>query len=128
MQKIKDVIDKAFPFACLERRLQLGKTRNAGFVLDHHLAVDQRAPRGELGNRGGDVGEFFSPIEAFAGEQADFAVVESSLDAITVELDLVRPSSAARRKLVQRGERRRYELGQARAVRRAVLLLAPAGV
>src|SRR5260370_745746 len=84
--------------------------------------------RRRLGARGGDVGEFFAPIEAFAGEQADLAAVEPSLNAITVELDLVRPATAARRNLVQGGERRRHEIGQAGAVRPQVLVLAPAGV
>src|SRR5258707_14128302 len=84
--------------------------------------------RRQLGDRGGDVGEFFAPTEAYAGEQPDLAAVEPSLNAITVELDLVRPATAARRNLVQGGERRRHEIGQARAVRPQVLVLAPAGV
>src|SRR5438876_4499084 len=126
MQKVKDVIDEAFPLACLERRLQLGKARNARLGLDYHFAVDQRVARSELGDRGADVGEFFAPIETFAGEQADLAVIEPSLDAIAIELDLVHPPSATRRNLLQSGKRRRHELWQSRAVRPPALV-APAG-
>ena len=92
MEKIEDVIDEALALPCLQRRLQLGKTRNAFLVLDHDLAVDQRRLRGQLGDGGGDVRKFFGPIETLAGEQTDLAVVEPSLDAITVELDLVHPA------------------------------------
>src|SRR5262249_60535538 len=68
------------------------------------------------------------PTGGLGGEEAAVAGIERSLDAIAVELDLVRPPAAAWRNVVQGGERRRYELGQARAVRRPILLLAPVGV
>src|SRR6266481_7034357 len=97
MEKIEDIINKARALPCLQRCLQLGKTRNAFLVLDYDLAVDQRRMRRQLGNGGGDVRKFFAPFEALAGEQADIAVVEASLDAVTVELDLVRPAPSARR-------------------------------
>src|SRR5262249_56116357 len=97
--------------------------RNAVFFLDDDLAVDQRRARRKLGDSGGDVRESFVPIEALAGEQADFAVVEPSLDAVTVELDLVRPAPSARRRRAQNGERRRHEIRQSRAARTPLLVL-----
>src|SRR6516225_11411545 len=80
MEKIEDIVNEALALPCLQRGLQLGKIRNAFLVLDHDLAVDQRRMRGQLGNGGGDVGKFLAPIEALAGEQADIAMVEPSLD------------------------------------------------
>src|SRR6516225_7488149 len=123
MEKIEDVINEALALACLQRRLQRGKARNAVFFLDDDLAVNQRRARRKLGDGGGDVRKFFVPIEALAGEQADFAVVEPSLDAVTVELDLMRPAGAARRRRAQNGERRRYEIRQSRAARTPLLVL-----
>ena len=58
MKEIEDVIDEAFALARLERRLQPGKTGNAARILDHHLTVNERGVRRELGDGGGDVGKF----------------------------------------------------------------------
>src|SRR5262245_13201702 len=123
MDKIEDIIDKALALARLQRSLQLGKTRNAFLVLDHDLAVDQRRARRQPGNGGGDVWKFFAPIEALASEQADFAAVEPSLDAVAVELDLVRPARAARGRRAQGCKRRRHEVRQSRAGRPPLLVL-----
>src|SRR5262249_798980 len=56
--------------------------------------------------------KLLGPVETLAGEQADGAAVEPGLDAVAVELDLVHPARAARRRCAQRRERRRYEFGQ----------------
>src|SRR5262249_39408087 len=124
MEKIEDIINEALALPCLQRGLQLGKTRNAFLVLDHDLAVDQRRVRRQLGNGRGDVWKFFAPIEPLAGEQADIAVVEPSLDAVTVELDLVRPAPAARRRRAQGRKRRWHEIRQPRAAGPPLLVLA----
>ena len=110
MKKIEDVVDEAFAFPLLERRLQLRKIGNSVFIFDDNLAVDQRRARGEFSNRGRDVREFFGPIETLAGEQTHFAAIEPGLDAVAVELDLVRPAAAARHGRMQGGERRRHEI------------------
>src|SRR5262249_26696069 len=123
MEKIEDIIDEALALARLQRRLQLGKTRNAFLVLDHDLAFDQLPPRRQPGKGCGVVWKFFVPIEAFAGEQADAAVAEPSLDAIAVELDLVRPARPARGRRAQGCKRRRHEVRQSRAARPSLLVL-----
>ncbi len=50
-------------------------------------------------------------------------MVEPGLDAVTVELDLMRPASAARRRCAQNGERRRHEIRQSRARGTPVVVL-----
>ena len=70
------------------------------------------------------LGNLLGPIETLAREQTDLAVVEPGLDAIAVELDLVHPALAARRRRAQGGERRRHEIRQRRAVRPRLLVLA----
>jgi hypothetical protein len=111
------VVDEALAVMRFERRLQRREAGNAVVVLDHHLAVDQRAARRQLGDSSGDVGELARPIEPLAREQAHVTVLQPRLNAVAVELDLVHPALAARRGRAQRGERRRHEVGQRRGVR-----------
>jgi hypothetical protein len=101
MKQIEHVIDEALALAALERRLQLRKAGNSVLVLDDYLTVDQRRARGKLGDGGGGVRKFFAPLEALTREQTHVAVIEPRLDAVAVELDLVRPASPGRRRLVQ---------------------------
>ena len=74
----------------------------------HDLAVDD-AVRQLLG-RLGDRLELLRPVEALAGLQRRLAVLDAQLQAIAVELDLVRPAGAARRTLDQLGELRLDEV------------------
>src|SRR5262249_61439245 len=71
----------------------------------------------------GDVGTFSEPIEALGGAPADLPVGEPSLDAVAVELDLVRPARAARGRRAQGCKRRRHEVRQSRAARPPLLVL-----
>src|SRR5262249_57582068 len=100
-----------------------GKTGDGFVGLDQERGVDERRARRQPGNGGGDVWKFFAPIEALAGEQADFAVVEPSLDAVAVKLDLVRPARPARGRRAQGCKRRRHEVRQSRAARPPLLVL-----
>src|SRR5437660_2893625 len=93
-------------------------------VLDHDLAVDQSRARGKCGDRARNVGKFFRPIEALAGEQAQAPMIEPRLHSITVEFDLVHPASAARRALAQRGKRGEHEFGQPRTAWARLLVVA----
>ena len=78
----------------------------------HRLAVDH-AVRQALGLLG-DGGEFLRPVQPLAGAQHRLAVLDAQLQAIAVELDLVRPAGAAGRLLDQLGELRLDELGHRR--------------
>src|SRR5208282_5043997 len=70
-------------------------------------------------DRLGDALEAVGPVERFAREQFHLAVVEalieSCLDAIAVEFDLVEPVTTARWYVVQRGEARRHEVRETTA-------------
>src|SRR6185503_8680884 len=110
MKEIEDVIQEALALSGLERGLQSRKTRNAARIKDHHLAVDERGARRQLGDRRGDVGELAGPVQTLAGEQADLAAVESGLDAIAVELDLMHPARPAGSSRAQGSERWRHEI------------------
>src|SRR5262245_56131427 len=123
MQQIEDIVDEAVTLSCLERRLKPRKAREAVLVLHYDLAVDQRPARGKLCDDSGDIGKFAGPVEAFAGEQADLAMVEPRLDAIAVELDLMDPAFAARRDRTQGRKGRRDEIRQWRPVRTGLFVL-----
>ena len=82
MKEIEDVIDEAFALARLERRLQPGKTGNAARILHHHLTVNERGVRRELGDGGRDIGKFARPIQALAREQLDLTAVKPGLDPV----------------------------------------------
>jgi len=115
IQQVEDVVDEGVAPALLEGGLQLREIGNAALVLDHDFTVDHGGLGRQLGDCGRDVGKLTRPIEAFAGEQLHVAVIEPSLNAVTVELDLVDPAGAGRRRAPQRGQRRRHEVRQRRA-------------
>src|SRR5262249_45762746 len=97
-----------------ERRLQLGKVRDAGFLLHDDLAVNQGGVRRKLGDGRRHIGKLVDPVEALAGEETHVAAVEAGLDAVAGELNLVQPTRAPRRGRTQGGERGRNEIRQGR--------------
>src|SRR5262249_17281782 len=66
------------------------------------LAVDHAV--GKLLGRLGDGREFLRPVEALAGAQDRLAILDAQLQAVAVELHLVRPAARRRRALDQLGE------------------------
>lgn len=87
--------------ACGEFGLQFGKV-GAFLMDDHHLAVDDRfAPNGE---RAGNLGKAFGPIQPVAGKHLLSPAVKMDLDAIAVELDFVKLLLAVGRPELQRRE------------------------
>src|SRR5262249_53882313 len=126
VEEIEHVIDEAVALSRLERGLQRRKAGDPALVLDHDLAVEQRRVGGKRGDGMGDVGKFFVPMEALAGEQTGLAIVEPRLNAIAVELDLVDPAGAGWRLGPQGGERRRHEFRQWRPARASLRFFLPA--
>ena len=103
-QQIERVEDEAIhpPFA--EIGLQSGEIGSASAVFDHQLAVDQPRTEGErLERRDHVLAELLRPIVAAAGEEFHPAGLDARLQAIAIELDLVQPALALRR----RGHERR---------------------
>ena len=92
-----------------QRRLQRGEIRRAVGVQRHHFAVDQA-----VGQGGGALGkgrEALGPVEALAGQELGRPVFDAQLDAIAVELDLVRPAGGGRRPVLRLAKLRLHEAG-----------------
>ena len=83
-----------------------GEIRDAAFVLDDDLTIDESGCRGKFSHRIRDVGKPLGPVEALAGQELDLAAVEPRLDAVAVELDLVNPVAEFRRLVAERRQRR----------------------
>ena len=111
-QQIEGEEDQGVGLALRKGCLQGAEIRHAALVERHRLAVDH-AVRQALGLLG-DGGKFRRPVQPLAGAQHRLAVLDAQLQAIAVELDLVRPAGAAGRLLVQLGELRLDEFGHRR--------------
>ena len=93
--------------------MQKRELGDAALVLNHQLAVDQRGARGQVSKRlSNAVAELFRPIEPAAGPEPNLAVLDMRLEPIAVELDLMQPPVAGRRRLGQRRQHRLDEAGQ----------------
>ncbi len=103
-EQIEAEEDQGVGLALRKGGLQGAEIRHAALVERHGLAVDH-AVRQALGLQG-DGGEFLRPIQPLARAQRRLAVADAQLQAIAVELDLVRPAGAAGRLLDQLGELR----------------------
>ena len=96
VEEVEGVEDHALGPAGLQGLLQAGEDRHPGFVLDHHLAVDQRRAELQLFQSGSDAAELRRPVQTLAGEELDPVSVDTGLQAVAVELDLVDPFVALR--------------------------------
>ena len=111
-QQIEGEEDQGVGLALGKGGLQGAEIRHAALVERHRLAVDH-AVRQALGLLG-DGGKFLRPVQPLARAQHRLAVLDAQLQAIAVELDLVRPAGAAGRLLDQLGELRLDEFGHRR--------------
>src|SRR5262245_2112386 len=112
MQQIEGIKNHSLVTTCLEILLQKRKTRNSVATFRHQFTVDECSPVRQFRERACDGGKFLCPVETLAGEQLHLAAVEPSLNAITVELDLMNPRTAVRRFVAKRGERGRHKSGK----------------
>ena len=98
MEEVEDEIDEAAGLAVRQRPLQSGKAGAAARLDRGDLAVEDGVARRPPGQRLGDLGKALRPIEPIAGLQRRAPVCEPGEDAIAVELDLVQPVVALRRR------------------------------
>ena len=94
IQNIERVIEEAVLAACLQVRLEAREARNAGGVLHHDFAVEQRGAEAVLGQRLRHARESLGPVEAIAGEKLDLFAVDARLRPVAIEFDLVNPPVA----------------------------------
>src|SRR5580658_10759202 len=97
--------------ALLKCGLQVGEAGAAAGREDDDFAVDNGGLGGQLGEFGGERLHTVRPVEAGAGEELNSITVFSSLNAVTVEFELVNPASAAGGFRCLRGELRKDEGG-----------------
>src|SRR5690606_20690872 len=83
----------------------------------HQLAVEQRTLEAEPGQRLLESRQARGPIPSVPADEADLVAVHASEQPIAVELDLVKPSLAVRRRVDPGRELRREGLGQLRPAR-----------
>ena len=102
--------DELAPRPARQRVLQQREAAHAVLVLHHDLAVDHRLAAGQRAERIGQIAVPVRPVEPAAGDQPHRAVVDERQRAIAVELDLVQPLVAGRRRLDRAGELRRDRL------------------
>src|SRR5579872_382005 len=113
IETVEGVIGEPVESSLAEVGLQKRELGYAALVLDHQLAVDQRGARGQLSERFSNaVAELLRPIESAPGPEPNLVLLDMSLKPIAVELDLMQPFVAGRRRLRQRCEHRLNEAGQ----------------
>ena len=111
MEEVEGEVDEAVLPAVFEIFHQRPEIARPGRALHDHLAVEDDLVDRELSHGRRDAGETRRPVVAVPREQPRPAVSEMRLDAITVELDLVHPLPAGRRRVLQR---RQAQLDEAR--------------
>lgn len=113
MEKVEDIEGEAVVASRAEIGLEGGKIGCAGPGLHHELAVDQRRADRQ-GSKGGDHGlaELLRPVQSAAGKQLHPPGLDARLQPVAVELDLVQPAIAGRRRGGERRQRRWQEIGQ----------------
>src|SRR3546814_14904347 len=125
MKEIEGIIDEPVLASLAQIRLQGREIGGAALRLHDHLAVDQGGADGQVLESGGErAAEFLRPVEAASGQQLDPSRVDAGLDSITVELDLVNPSTTPWG-LADQGGQRRLDEAWKRSLPRA---LQPSGV
>ncbi len=91
MEEIEDEVGKRVALAFVEGGLQRGEGGDAAIVEHDHFAVERELVGGEGGDGVGDGAHAVGPVEAFAREELNFGAGLAGLDAVAVELDLVKP-------------------------------------
>ena len=113
MKKVEDIEDKAVTAAFAQIRLQCGKIGGAETRLDHKLAIDQGLSCREVLQCGHHaLAELPGPVEAAARQELHAAGFEARLQAVAVELDLVKPALAGRSRRDECRQRRLDEIRQ----------------
>lgn len=103
VEQVESIIEHVAA-AALQRLDQHGEARDAGRRLDQDLAVDDRELGGDVGESLRNAGKALRPVEPLPAEQLYAAVLEVSLQAVAVVLDLVQPAGTRRRRLRRRRE------------------------
>ena len=103
-QKVEREEDEVFRLVFRKRRLKRREVRCALLVERHRLTVED-AVRQRL-SLPGDGRELPGPVEALAGAKLSLAILDAKLQAIAVELHLMRPACRGRRSLDQLGQLR----------------------
>src|SRR5207244_682013 len=94
------------------RVLQGLKARAAVRQQHRHLAVEERAPDGELAGCRRHLREVVRPVLAVPADERDRPPVDAAADAVAVELELVQPVVAFGRRVDERRELRREYPGE----------------
>ena len=111
VEEVEDEVGERVALAFVERCLQRGEGGDAAVVEDDDFAVEGEFVGGEGGDGVGDGAHAVRPVEAFAGEELDAGAGFAGLDAVAVELDLVKPGGAVGRSVGLYGELWRDEGG-----------------
>ena len=135
-QQIEGKEDQLLRLPFGQGRLQRREVGRAMGIERHRLAIDHAVR--QLRRLLGDRRELLRPVEALARAQPGLAVLDAQLQAIAVELDLVRPSGLRGRALDQLAELRfdegrhladlawlRLAFGEGRLVAAALLVALP---
>ncbi|MOA24881.1 hypothetical protein D3C78_1455790 [compost metagenome] len=94
--QVEQVISDAFVMLGVESVLQRLEVRHAVLAGHHHLPIEPARIDAQR-SQGGDLpGHLAAPVMAVASEQANVLAIDTGQDAITVELDLVKPVPAGR--------------------------------
>ena len=112
MQEIEGVEDQLFGPAALQRLLQSRNAGHAGRILHGDLAVEDRLSAAQALEGTGQVPVVACPVEAVAGDQPHAFLLDIGHRAIAIELDLMQPVVAHRRRSPQGGELRADDGGQ----------------
>src|SRR5262245_49635454 len=104
MQQIENIKNHAIMATCLEILLQKRKTRYSVSAFGYDFAVDERTLGRQIRDGACDGGEFFRPVQTFAGKQLYLAAVETGLNTIAIELDFMDPRFGFRRLVAERGK------------------------
>jgi hypothetical protein len=109
VEQIEDVIPQPIASTGLQVRLQVAEVRDAPLVFRHDLAVEQRRIDLERLESRRDRWKALCPVECFACQQANITSIDSGLDAVAIELELVDPLRPPGRFVVQERQAGLYE-------------------
>src|ERR1700678_1752446 len=106
MKQIEDEVCQRLPRSLLKRRLQIRKASNPIFRNHHHLTIKNRLLCWQRPHKRSDSLHSMRPIQPGTRQQLNQATLFARLDTIAVELNLMQPTVARRRRLRLQGKLR----------------------
>ena len=106
VDQVEGEIGHRMAVALRQRLFQQVERGDPARVLHHHLAVEDGALAGQLGEGLGQRAVAARPVVAVAGDQPHLAVFDEHQGAVAVVFDLVQPARALRRRLGAVGQLR----------------------